>query len=160
MSKLRNEMVEEKGFVMLPVTSDMLEGFNSSKENTSANRSSSQSPVDESNYSKGLNSLKIMKTGSSSSAPGSVIETNDGKGILGKFPFSQAAPVNSGTPLVFDDNPIAPISCPTNCNDEDMKDSMNENGNLEVDSGNNMKKEQGANFLNMDFFETCYFPCS
>ncbi|CAI9259090.1 unnamed protein product [Lactuca saligna] len=160
MSKLRNEMVEEKGFVMLPVTSDMLEGFISSKENISANQISSQSPIDESNISKGLKSSKIMETGSSSSKPSSVIKANNDKGILGKVPLSHAGPVISGTPLVSDDNPSAPISCPTNCNDEVMKDSMNDNGNVEVDSGNNMKKEQGANFLNMDFSKTVISPAA
>nr|KAJ0196466.1 hypothetical protein LSAT_V11C700342380 [Lactuca sativa] len=159
-SKLRNEMVEEKGFVMLPVTSDMLEGFISSKDNIGANRSSSQSPVDESISSRGFNSSKEMATGSSSSTPGSVIETKNNKGILGKSPLSQAAPVNSGSPLISDANPIAPISCPTNYNDEDMKDLMNECENLEDDDGNNVKTEQGANFLKMDFSKPVISPAA
>lgn len=73
-SKLKNEMVEEKGFVMLPVTSDMLEGFISSKENVSANRVSIQMPVDESISSKVLNVSKIMENASSSSVIGAVTE--------------------------------------------------------------------------------------
>nr|KAJ0219421.1 hypothetical protein LSAT_V11C300156720 [Lactuca sativa] len=116
--------------------------------------------VDESKNNKGVISSKILKTGASSSGPGSVIETNNGKGILGKFPVSQDASVKSGIPLVFDVNPTAPISCLTNCNDEDMKDSINENGNLEADPGNNMKKEQGANFLNMDFSKPVLSPAA
>ncbi|KAL7592793.1 hypothetical protein Lser_V15G31448 [Lactuca serriola] len=130
-------MVEEKGFVMLPVTSNMLEGFISSKDNISANRSSSQSPVDESISSRGFNSSKEMATGSSSSTPGSVIETKNDKGILGKSPLSQAAPVNS-----------------------DMKDLMNECENLEDDDGNNVKTEQGANFLKMDFSKPVISPAA
>nr|KAJ0221735.1 hypothetical protein LSAT_V11C200050550 [Lactuca sativa] len=159
-SKLKNEMVEEKGFVMLPVTSDMLEGFISSKENVSANRVSIQMPVDESNSSKVLNAAKIMETASSSSVIRAVTENKNVKGILGKSPLSQIAPVISGTILVSEDNPINPISSPTNCIDEDMKDSMNENGNLEVDSCNDMKKEQGANFLNMDFSKPVISPAA
>ena len=159
-SKLKNEMVEEKGFVMLPVTSDMLEGFISSKENVSANRVSIQMPVDESISSKVLNVSKIMENASSSSVIGAVTEKKNVKGILGKSPLSQVAPVISGTILVSEDNPINPISSPTNCIDEDMKDSMNENGNLEVDSGNDMKKEQGANFLNVDFSKPVISPAA
>ncbi|CAI9270260.1 unnamed protein product [Lactuca saligna] len=150
-------MDEEKGFVLLQVTSDMVKGFNSSKNSvvglspsppviqasmetkagtvTGSNigisigtKIEKGNLVDESKYTKGFIASKIMKTGSSSSGPGSIIETNDGKGILGKFPVSQDVPVITGNPLVFEANPIAPISCLTNCNDEDMKDSINENG--------------------------------
>ncbi|CAI9295448.1 unnamed protein product [Lactuca saligna] len=94
---------EENGFVLLQVTSDMIKGFNSSK-NSGVGLSSS-SPVTQTNT-------------------GTVIGTNSDKGIL------------------------------------DMKDSMNENGNLEIDYGNNMKKEQGANFLNMDFSKPVISPAA
>ncbi|CAI9269859.1 unnamed protein product [Lactuca saligna] len=185
----QKRMEEEKGFVLLQVTSDMVKGFNSSKNSvvglspsppviqasmetnagtvTGSNigisigtKIDKGNLVDESKYTKGFIASKIMKTGSSSSGPGSIIETNDGKGILGKFPVSQDVPVITGNPLVFEANPITPISCLTNCNDEDMKDSINENGNLEVDPGNNMKKEQGANFLNMDFTKPVISPAA
>ncbi|CAI9259915.1 unnamed protein product [Lactuca saligna] len=185
----QKRMEEEKGFVLLQVTSDMVKGFNSSKNSvvglspsppviqasmetnagtvTGSNigisigtKIDKGNLVDESKYTKGFIASKIMKAGSSSSGPGSIIETNDGKGILGKFPVSQDVPVITGNPLVFEANPIAPISCLTNCNDEDMKDSINENGNLEVDPGNNMKKEQGANFLNMDFTKPVISPAA
>ncbi|CAI9295452.1 unnamed protein product [Lactuca saligna] len=123
--------------------------------------------VDEPKITKDFISSELMKMGSyasgpgsSSSGPGPVIETNEGKGILGKFPVSQVASVNSGIPVVFNANPIDSISCNTNCNDEDMKDSINENGNLEVGYGNNMKKEQGANFLNMDFSKPVLSPAA
>ncbi|CAI9274213.1 unnamed protein product [Lactuca saligna] len=165
----QKKLEEEKGFVLLQVTSDMVKGYNSSKNLVggsfpsspvihanmgmdagtvagSNNRISAGTKndkgnlVDESKVTKDFISSKLMKMGSfasgpgsSSSGPGPVIETNDGKGILGKFPVSQDASVNSGIPVVFNANPIDPISCNTNCNDEDMKDSINENGNLEVD---------------------------
>ncbi|CAI9263408.1 unnamed protein product [Lactuca saligna] len=192
----QKKLEEEKGFVLLQVTSDMVKGYNSSKNLVGG--SSPSSPViqanmgmdagtvtgsnnrisagtkndkgnlvDESKVTKDFISSKLMKMGSSASGPGSsssgpgpVIETNDGKGILGKFPVSQDVSVNSGIPVVFNANPIDPISCNTNCNDEDMKDSINENGNLEVDYGNNMKKEQGANFLNMDFSKPVLSPAA
>ncbi|CAI9261133.1 unnamed protein product [Lactuca saligna] len=123
--------------------------------------------VDEPKITKDFIFSELMKMGSyasgpgsSSSGPGPVIETNEGKGILGKFPVSQVASVNSGIPVVFNANPIDSISCNTNCNDEDMKDYINENGNLEVGYGNNMKKEQGANFLNMDFSKPVLSPAT
>ncbi|CAI9259300.1 unnamed protein product [Lactuca saligna] len=91
---------------------------------------------------------------------GSAVDNKDVKGILGKSPLSQVAPVISGTNLVSEDNLINPISSPINCIDEDMKDSLNENGNLEADTGNDMKKEQGTNFLNMDFTKPVASPAA
>nr|KAJ0190325.1 hypothetical protein LSAT_V11C800388250 [Lactuca sativa] len=185
----QKKMEEEKGFVLLQVTSDMVKGFNSSKNlvvglspsfpviqanigtnarnvtglnigNSIGTKIDKGIFIDESKNSKDLMSSKNLKNGASSSGPGSVIETKDGKGILGKFPVSQDDPVKSGNPLVFDGIPTTPISCLTNCNDEDMKDSSNENGNLDVDPGNNLKKEQGANFLNMDFSKLAMSPAA
>ncbi|CAI9259916.1 unnamed protein product [Lactuca saligna] len=192
----QKKLEEEKGFVLLQVTSDMVKGYNSSKNLVGG--SSPSSPViqanmgmdagtvagsnnrisagtkndkgilvDEPKITKDFIFSELMKMGSyasgpgsSSSGPGPVIETNEGKGILGKFPVSQVASVNSGIPVVFNANPIDSISCNTNCNDEDMKDYINENGNLEVGYGNNMKKEQGANFLNMDFSKPVLSPAT
>nr|KAJ0220884.1 hypothetical protein LSAT_V11C200101250 [Lactuca sativa] len=185
----QKKMEEEKGFVLLQVTSDMVKGFNSSKNSVAGLSPSSPviqasmemndntvtgsnirivngtkidkgNLIDESKVSKGFISSKMMKTGSLGSSAGSIIETNDGKGILGKVPVSQDVPVKTGNPLIFEANPTAPISCIANCNDEDMKDSINENGNLEVDPGSNMKNEQGANFLNMDFSKPVISPAA
>ncbi|KAL7602282.1 hypothetical protein Lser_V15G27460 [Lactuca serriola] len=185
----QEKMEEEKGFVLLQVTSDMVKGFNSSK-NTVVGLSSS-SPViqvnmetnartgtgsnigsligmkmhkgmliDESNASKDFNSSQIMENSLSPPVTGSAVDNKDVKGILGKSPLSQVAPVISGTNLVSKDNLINSISSPTNCIDEDMKDPLNENGNLEADTGNDMKKEQGTNFLSMDFTKPVASPAA
>nr|KAJ0212400.1 hypothetical protein LSAT_V11C400156940 [Lactuca sativa] len=160
MSKLKNEMVEEKGFVMLPVTSDMLEGFISSKDIGSANRHSSQSPDDESISSRGLKASKDLANGSSSSVSGYVNEANNDKGILGESPLSQIDPNNLGSSLISDLNPSGPINCSTSCNDEDMKDLMNENENVDFDAGNNEKLDQGVNFLKTDFSKPVISPAA
>ncbi|CAI9261357.1 unnamed protein product [Lactuca saligna] len=116
--------------------------------------------IDEPNASKDSNSSQIMENNLSSPALGSTVANKDVKGILGKSPLSQAAPVISGTKLVSEDNLINPISSPINCIDEDMKESLNENGNLEADTGNDMKKEQGTNFLSMDFTKPVASPAA
>nr|KAJ0187598.1 hypothetical protein LSAT_V11C900454790 [Lactuca sativa] len=185
----QKKLEEEKGFVLLQVTSDMVKGFNSSKNsvvglspsspviqanlemnfgnvtgsndrNLIGTRIDKSCLVDESNNAKGYISSKLLKNGSSSSGPRSVNEANEGKGILGKVPVSQVVPVISGTNLISEDNLINPISSPINCIDEDMKDSLNENGNLEADNGNDMKKEQGTNFLRMDFTKPVASPAA
>ncbi|CAH1428816.1 unnamed protein product [Lactuca virosa] len=120
--KTINELVEEKGFVLLQVTSDMVKGFNSSQDKASISHPSSPVPVSDA--------------------------IND-KGILGKSPVIQNTSMKSVAPSVTVASPEKLSKPSISSNDEVMKDLLNEYKNLGGDFENNLKIEQGVNFLNL-----------
>nr|KAJ0216926.1 hypothetical protein LSAT_V11C300156760 [Lactuca sativa] len=145
----QKKLEEEKGFVLLQVTSDMVKGYNSSKNLVGG--LSPSSPVIQAT----MESDAGIEIGSST---GSLIGAKIDKGILGKSPVTQTIPVNLGSKSIFDASQKNVMNQTISCNDEDMNDSLNENGNEANESDDMMKKEQGANFLNMDFSKPVMSP--
>ncbi|CAH1452818.1 unnamed protein product [Lactuca virosa] len=118
-NKTINDLVEEKGFVLIQATSDMVKGFNSSQSKAASSQPSS---------------------------PPSLNVGIHAKGILGKIPGTSPVHETSHVTILI---PMKIVKHSGSGNDEVMNEGSNDDVKMGSDTGTDLKMKQGVSFLDL-----------